>query len=219
MFIISCRHQFLKKKSSWKSSSVPVLTNATSVTPVSQFYRGHKGKTVQTGVQSRQDAVTCSGETVRDISCIPAQRHSLKSATTASSILHTTITYTCGQERHEKQPPPPPGPSSSDSSSHTPTACTATPSQYPQPCQQQTATALTASTVKRGRESDGLLECVPYKRQRVVHTAVSALAADRIPITTRLLSHPAQKNKNLNSWIKIKISLGASPCKTVSSLR
>ena len=176
-----------------------MLTSATSVTPVSQFYRGHKGKAVQTGVQSRQDAVTCSGETVKDISGIPAQRPSLKSATTASGILHTTVTYTCGQERHEKQPPPPPRPSSSDSSSHRPTACTATPSRYPQPYQQQTATALTASTVKREREREGLLECVPYKRQRVVHTAVSALAADLIPITTRLLSPPAQTNKNLNS--------------------
>ena len=75
-----------------------------------------------------------------------------------------------------------------DTQSHT--AGIEAPSPHSRPYDQDATTALNASAAKRGRNRDRLADCVPYKRQRGVQTAVPASAAGLLPITSKLLSHP-----------------------------
>ena len=190
-----------------------MFTSATSVNPsTSQFYRdgGQQGKELQVGAQSKQDAVTCSVETSADHRSIQPEIHSVKSASTESATtesattesattesisLHSVFRYVSGQQKNENQQPPSPGPCCSDTGSHTLAAGTRDPTSLFRLHKQHTTADLGAST--RKRESGHLLDCVPYKRQRGVHTTMPVLAAGLIPITTQLLSRPAKKRKTL----------------------
>ena len=157
------------------------------------------------GAQSKQDAVTCSVETSADHRSIQPEIHSVKSASTESATtesattesisLHSVFRYVSGQQKNENQQPPSPGPCCSDTGSHTLAAGTRDPTSLFRLHKQHTTADLSAST--RKRESGHLLDCVPYKRQRGVHTTMPVLAAGLIPITTQLLSRPAKKRKTL----------------------